>query len=140
MYNQHVALQLKFRLFPSQITIMEQVHCCLLETSALNSWLLQSIQDGLYSDSWKFSCFQGSCVGRYVSHGIYYLCTGFRAVRGKSVLGEKGAVLLKWGFHLSHAVCFPILFCILRVLSFVEDKSATEKWTLGVWREELNNF
>lgn len=114
------------------MSIREQVHCCLLETCA-NCWLLQSIQDGPYPGSWKFSCFRGTCVGRYISHGIYYLCAVFRAVRGKSVLGKKGAVLLKWGFHLSHAVCFPILFWFLRMLSFVEEMvSAPEKLTLWV--------
>lgn len=133
------------------MSIREQVHCCLLET-CVNCCLLQSIQDGPYSGSWKVSCFQDTCVGWYVSYGIDYLCTVFRAIRGKSVLGKKEEELLKWGFHLSHAVCFPTLFWILGMMSFVEKMlSAPEKWTLmgpavlllfdwGVWGEKLNNF
>lgn len=132
------------------MSIREQVHCC-LET-CVNCCLLQSIQDGPYSDSWKVSCFQGACVGWYVSHGIYYLCTVFRAIRGKSVLGKKEEELLKSGFHLWHASCFP--HPILNFGSDVfcgGDAQCPRKmnpmgpavlllFDWGVWGEKLNNF
>lgn len=130
------------------MSIREQVHCCLLETCA-NCCLLQSIQDGPYLGFWKFSCFQGTCVGRYISYGIYYLCAVFRAVR---VLGKKGAVLLKWGFSPFTCCLFPHPILVFESAVFCGgdgqcprkiDPMGVAAQLLsdgGVWGEKLNNF
>lgn len=72
----------------------------LLATSEHPGWALLGLLEVL--------CFQGSCVGRYISYKIYYLCTVFRAVRGKSVLGrrEQCSLIGVFTFHslFPHAI------------------------------------
>lgn len=107
------------------MVIGEQVHCCPLETHDNSVVHIKGYRTGPAQALGSSSVLKALVQLGVLASRCMFLCSVFRAFRGKAVLGKKGTMHSKWGFHLSHAVCFPVLFRFWRVLSCVEEMVGT---------------